>query len=47
MPGVGTTDLPTAELVDQINRLREEKRAVILARNYQVPEIQDIADVTG
>ena len=41
------TDLPHAELVAQIDRLRQEKNAVILAHNYQVPEIQDIADFTG
>ena len=44
--GDGTTDLLVAELVDQINRLREEKHAVVLAHNYQIPEIQDIAEVT-
>lgn len=41
------TDLPAEELVAQIDRLRREKNAVILAHNYQIPEIQDIADVTG
>ena len=41
------TDLPHAELVAQIERLRQEKNAVILAHNYQVPEVQDIADFTG
>ena len=39
--------LPDEELIDQIERLRQEKKAVILAHNYQVPEIQDIADFTG
>ena len=46
-PSAGTTDPPVAELVDQINRLREENHAVVLAHNYQIPEIQDIAEVTG
>ena len=40
-------DLPQEELIDQINRLRQEKNAVILVHNYQIPEIQDIGDFTG
>lgn len=35
------------ELVDEINRLRRERNAVILAHNYQRGEVQDIADYTG
>jgi len=41
------SDIPQEELIAQINRLRQEKNAVILAHNYQVPEVQDIADFTG
>jgi len=32
------------KLVEKIQRLKREKRAIILAHNYQRPEVQDIAD---
>jgi len=34
-------------LVDEINRMRKEKNAIILAHYYQPGEIQDIADFLG
>jgi quinolinate synthase len=35
------------ELSEKINRLKKERNAVILAHNYQIPEVQDIADFVG
>jgi quinolinate synthase len=36
-----------AELVEKISALKEKRNAVILAHNYQLGEVQDIADFVG
>ncbi|RRR69846.1 MAG: quinolinate synthase NadA [Candidatus Viridilinea halotolerans] len=41
------TGARAAELVAEINALREQRQAVILAHNYEYGEIQDLADYVG
>jgi quinolinate synthase len=52
LPMLGASDAPLLlenipALQDEIRALAEERGAVILAHNYQLPEIQDVADYVG
>jgi quinolinate synthase len=41
------TVVETAALAEEVRSLARERDAVILAHNYQVPEVQDVADYVG
>ncbi len=52
LPMLGATDAPLMlenipALQEEVRALARERDAVILAHNYQLPEIQDIADYVG
>jgi len=52
LPMLGATDAPLMlenipSLQDEVRALARERNAVILAHNYQLPEIQDVADYVG
>ncbi len=42
-----TSTIPALDLAEDIRRLKARRNAVILAHNYQVPDIQDLADYVG
>jgi quinolinate synthase len=39
--------MTSLEMTEEIKKLKADKNAVILAHNYELPEIQDIADFVG
>jgi len=45
--GASTLTTTARRLIAEINALRSERRAAILAHNYQRPEVQDLADVVA
>ncbi len=47
IPAQPLTETEKDALIAEINQLRIEKNALIIAHNYQIPAIQDIADFVG
>src|ERR1700759_1254587 len=52
LPMLGASDAPLLlenipALQDEVRAVAQERGAVILAHNYQLPEIQDVADYVG
>src|SRR3954454_14521549 len=53
LPTIQPTSVPElspeeiAEISDEVRALAQERNAVILAHNYQLPEVQDVADYLG
>src|SRR5437588_11370288 len=52
LPMLGATDAPLMlenipALQDEVRALARERNAVVLAHNYQLPEIQQVADYVG
>ncbi|MCW0216554.1 MAG: quinolinate synthase NadA [Pseudonocardia sp.] len=46
-PPVTNADAPGPDWADEVRALAKKRNAVILAHNYQVPAIQDVADHVG
>src|SRR5215469_13243071 len=44
---IGEIGGEVAEVQAEVRRLARKRNAIILAHNYQVPEVQDVADVVG
>ena len=40
-------DENTMEMIQEIDRMKKEKNAVIVAHNYQIDDVQDLADIVG
>jgi quinolinate synthase len=53
IPTIKPSEVPTlppqeaAKLSEEVRALATERDAVILAHNYQIPDVQDVADYTG
>src|ERR1700746_3559331 len=47
VPMLDLSPAEVEEMAREVRQLARERDAVILAHNYQVPEIQDVADYTG
>jgi quinolinate synthase len=47
VPALALSSEQIEELTEEIRALAAERNAVVLAHNYQVPEIQDVADFVG